>query len=249
MTGQYALLPARGPSADCHPIPAGQFPAPGPNRQPIPAMFGNPGFPGDGTMSSFAGPMAGIGNPMRQSKRLYVGNVQLTCNEQNLADFFNSKMAEQRFSAGPAGDPVVAVQLNHEKSYAFIEVSRWPTSSQKRSLLMSSNQFRTPEEATAAMAFDGIIFQGIPLKIRRPKDYMGPEGPPGSIHIPGVVSTTVQDSPNKIYIGGLPTYLGDEQVMELLKSFGELKSFNLVKEGAGQTGASKVRVPFLSTTT
>lgn len=91
------------------------------------------------------------------------------------------------------------------------------------------------------MAFDGIIFQGTPLKIRRPKDYMGPEGLAGSIHIPGVVSTTVQDSPNKIYIGGLPTYLGDEQVMELLKSFGELKSFNLVKEGAGQTGASKVR--------
>ncbi len=27
--------------------------------------------------------------------------------------------------------------------------------------------------------------------------------------------------------------------MELLKSFGELKSFNLVKEGAGQTGPSK----------
>jgi splicing factor U2AF subunit len=91
------------------------------------------------------------------------------------------------------------------------------------------------------MAFDGIIFQGIPLKIRRPKDYVGPEGAGGAIHIPGVVSTTVQDSPNKIYIGGLPTYLGDEQVMELLKSFGELKSFNLVKEGAGQTGASKVR--------
>lgn len=100
------------------------------------------------------------------------------------------------------------------------------------------------------MAFDGIIFQGIPLKIRRPKDYLGPEGPPGSIHIPGVVSTTVQDSPNKIYIGGLPTYLGDEQVMELLKSFGELKSFNLVKEGAGQTGASKVScAPFCSSRT
>ncbi|KAJ9094185.1 hypothetical protein QFC19_008036 [Naganishia cerealis] len=204
----------------------GQFPAPGPNRQPIPAMFGNPGFPGaldargDPIMSSFAGPMGGVGNPMRQSKRLYVGNVQLTCNEQNLADFFNHKMSEQGFASNLPGDPVVAVQLNHEKSYAFIE-------------------YRTPEEATAAMAFDGIIFQGTPLKIRRPKDYVGPEGAAGSIHIPGVVSTTVQDSPNKIYIGGLPTYLGDEQVMELLKSFGELKSFNLVKEGAGQTGASK----------
>lgn len=37
------------------------------------------------------------------------------------------------------------------------------------------------------------------------------------MHIPGVVSTTVADTPNKIYIGGLPTYLNDEQVMELLK--------------------------------
>jgi hypothetical protein len=48
-------------------------------------------------------------------------------------------------------------------------------------------------------------------------DYIGPEGPNGSAHIPGVVSTTVADTPNKIYIGGLPTYLNDEQVMELLK--------------------------------
>jgi len=81
--------------------------------------------------------------------------------------------------------------------------------------------------------------QAVPLKIRRPKgeqltqtndpispseanlvaniDYVGPEGPGGSLHIPGVVSTTVADTPNKIYIGGLPTYLNDEQVMELLK--------------------------------
>jgi hypothetical protein len=29
--------------------------------------------------------------------------------------------------------------------------------------------------------------------------------------------------------------------MELLKSFGELKSFNLVKEGTAQGGVSKVR--------
>lgn len=102
-------------------------------------------------------------------------------------------------------------------------------------------QFRTPEEATAAMAFDGIIFQGTPLKIRRPKEYAGPDQPMVSTHIPGVVSTTVPDTPNKVYIGSLPTYLNDEQVMELLKSFGELKAFNLVKEGNGQTGASKVR--------
>ena len=32
-------------------------------------------------------------------------------------------------------------------------------------------QFRSVEETTSAMAFDGINFQGQSLKIRRPKDY------------------------------------------------------------------------------
>lgn len=90
------------------------------------------------------------------------------------------------------------------------------------------------------MAFDGIIFLSGPLKIRRPKDYGGVEitGSPG-VHVPGVVSTNVPDSINKIFVGGLPTYLNEEQVMELLKSFGELKAFNLVRENGN--GPSKVR--------
>lgn len=93
------------------------------------------------------------------------------------------------------------------------------------------------------MAFDGIIFQGGPLKIRRPKDYAGPDPvAPSGIHVPGVVSTNVPDSINKIFVGGLPTYLNDEQVMELLKSFGELKAFNLVKDTAN--GTSKVSLVF-----
>lgn len=52
-----------------------------------------------------------------------------------------------------------------------------------------------------------------------------------SIHVPGVVSTNVPDSPNKVFIGGLPSHLNDEQVMDLLKAFGDLRAFNLVKEG------------------
>lgn len=33
------------------------------------------------------------------------------------------------------------------------------------------SQFRSVEETTSAMAFDGIVLQGQALKIRRPKDY------------------------------------------------------------------------------
>lgn len=93
------------------------------------------------------------------------------------------------------------------------------------------------------MAFDGIIFINGPLKIRRPKDYGGIDMSGGSstpsVHVPGVVSTNVPDSINKIFVGGLPAYLNEEQVMELLKSFGELKAFNLVRENGN--GPSKVR--------
>ena len=97
------------------------------------------------------------------------------------------------------------------------------------------------------MGFDGIIFQNNALKIRRPKDYTGTEfDMPGGV--PGVVSTNVPDTVNKIFVGGLPSYLTDDQVMELLKSFGDLRSFNLVKEGG--TGASKVsRISFIVATT
>ncbi|KIK99802.1 hypothetical protein PAXRUDRAFT_433287 [Paxillus rubicundulus Ve08.2h10] len=164
----------------------------------------------------------GIGsnpNLSRQSRRLYIGSITPDVNEQNLADFFNSKMIEMSIGTGGPGNPVLAVQCNYEKNYAFVE-------------------FRSAEDATAAMAFDGIIFINGPLKIRRPKDYGGVDMSAPSVHVPGVVSTNVPDSINKVFVGGLPTYLNEEQVQELLKSFGELKAFNLVRENGN--GASKV---------
>jgi len=152
-----------------------------------------------------------------------------------------------------AGAPVINIHINYEKNYAFVEVNAcrllldriWKQYCSEDFtnvvLKCSIEQFRTPEEATAAMAFDGIVFQNQTLKIRRPKDYQPPEGAANEtaqIHVPGVISTNVPDSENKIFIGGLPLYLNDEQVIELLTAFGELKAFNLVKEN--NVGASKV---------
>lgn len=94
------------------------------------------------------------------------------------------------------------------------------------------------------MALDGIIFLNGPLKIRRPKDYGGVDmtggvaATPSVPYVPGVVSTNVPDTINKIFVGGLPTYLNEEQSMELLGSFGDLKAFNLVRENGN--GPSKV---------
>ena len=150
----------------------------------------------------------------RQARRLYVGNIGWETSEQMICDYFNGKMREMGLvnHVLPGEEPCIGAQVNPEKGYAFVE-------------------FRSAEEATNAMAFDGIVYQNQSLKIRRPKDYIGPDlSAPVSVHVPGVVSTNVPDTPNKIFVGGLPTYLNDEQVMELLKAFGELRAFNLVRE-------------------
>lgn len=66
------------------------------------------------------------GNPnlSRQSRRLYIGSITQEVNEQNLADFFNAKMMEMNIGTGASGNPVLAVQCNYEKNYAFVEVSQ-----------------------------------------------------------------------------------------------------------------------------
>lgn len=51
------------------------------------------------------------------------------------------------------------------------------------------------------------------------------------------VSTVVPDSANKVFLGGLPNNLNEDQVKALLTSFGQLRAFNLVKDSA--TGLSK----------
>ncbi|CAH1784996.1 unnamed protein product [Owenia fusiformis] len=155
----------------------------------------------------------------RQARRLYVGNIPFGVTEEAMMSFFNHQMKVTGL-AQTEGNPIIACQVNLDKNFAFLE-------------------FRSVDETTQAMAFDGINFQGQSLKIRRPRDYQPLPGvaETPNVAVPGVVSTVVQDSPHKIFIGGLPNYLNEDQVKELLISFGPLKAFNLVKDSA--TGLSK----------
>ena len=45
------------------------------------------------------------------------------------------------------------------------------------------------------------------------------------------------DAAERVFVGGLPYYLTDDQCKELLGSFGAIKSFDLVKDR--ETGTSK----------
>uniref|UniRef100_A0A8D8THT8 Splicing factor U2AF 50 kDa subunit n=1 Tax=Cacopsylla melanoneura TaxID=428564 RepID=A0A8D8THT8_9HEMI len=92
----------------------------------------------------------------RQARRLYVGNIPFGVTEDEMMEFFNQQMHLSGL-AQAAGNPVLACQINLDKNFAFLE-------------------FRSIDETTQAMAFDGINFKGQSLKIRRPHDYQPTPG-------------------------------------------------------------------------
>ncbi len=67
------------------------------------------------------------------------------------------------------------------------------------------------------------------LVIRRPKDYIVPS-PEETEMQEGIISTEVPDTANKVCISNIPLYLSEDQVTELITSFGPLKAFVLVKD-------------------
>ncbi|KAL3346108.1 hypothetical protein AABB24_024850 [Solanum stoloniferum] len=185
----------------------------------------NPSIPG---MFSNMFPLA-AGQATRHARRVYVGGLPPTANEQSVATFFSHVMyAIGGNTAGP-GDAVVNVYINHEKKFAFVEM-------------------RSVEEASNAMALDGVIFEGGPVKVRRPSDYnpslaatLGPSQPSPNLNLAAVGLTPGSsgglEGPDRIFVGGLPYYFTESQIRELLESFGQLRGFDLVKDR--ETGNSK----------
>lgn len=162
------------------------------------------------------------GMDTRHARRVYVGGLSSMANEQSVATFFSQVMeAVGGNTAGP-GEAVVNVYINHEKKFAFVEM-------------------RSVEEASNAMALDGIIFEGAPVKVRRPNDYnpslaatLGPNQPSQILNLAAVGlspgSSGVLEGPDRIFVGGLPYYFTEVQIRELLESFGPLRGFDLVKD-------------------
>lgn len=178
----------------------------------------------------------------RPAKRVYVGNLPAVITEAELRQAINELMVQIGATAMP-GFPITSVKLYpgtgdwpgagvpppqvQDKSYAFVE-------------------FRSVEEASNAMALDGVLFRENYVKIRRPNNYdvnmaimLGPTEPSPALDLAGleIVRTVVADSPHKLFVGGLPCDWTEDQVKEMLMPFGPLKAFNLVMDRA--TGNSK----------
>jgi hypothetical protein len=91
----------------------------------------------------------------RPLRRLYVGNVPSTVSDGELLEFMNAAMLSVNANHLAGTKPCISCSVNVEKAYAFAE-------------------FITPEDATVALAFDGVTLHGTTLKIRRPKDFIPP---------------------------------------------------------------------------
>jgi RNA recognition motif. (a.k.a. RRM, RBD, or RNP domain) len=153
--------------------------------------------------TDFAGIPAGrdfsaVPQQTRHARRLYIGHLPPNVTEEELHIFFRDAIG-QALVHKPAEeeDPILSVYINHERRFCFLE-------------------FRTVEMATACMALDGINIYGKGnVKVKRPNDYnptMAPKVHPSAIpeldvSKLGIISGTVQDGPNKIFIGGTLNFL------------------------------------------
>eukprot|EP01025_Chloroclados_australasicus_P042966 TRINITY_DN4569_c0_g2_i1.p1 TRINITY_DN4569_c0_g2~~TRINITY_DN4569_c0_g2_i1.p1 ORF type:complete len:450 (-),score=73.72 TRINITY_DN4569_c0_g2_i1:1166-2515(-) len=166
-------------------------------------------------------------NLIKNARRLYIGGLDESFTDEEL---LRNTIADYMLSRGGCthpGQPIIGCKITPEKGYAFME-------------------FRSVEEATNALAFDGVLFQGVHLKIRRPSNYdpasalmLGPTIPDPTVdnNSLDICRSVVEDTPNKLFVGGLPCDWTEDQVKELLIPLGSLKSFNLVMDKV--TGKSK----------
>ena len=82
--------------------------------------------------------------------------------------------------------------------------------------------------------------QGISLRVRRPNDYnpalaaaLGPTTPNPDLKLEVLGLTpgaNAADGPDRIFIGGLPYFFSEDNVRELLSTFGEVQAFDLVRD-------------------
>ncbi|KAF5023869.1 hypothetical protein F66182_4073 [Fusarium sp. NRRL 66182] len=196
---------------------SGMFPLPGaPRQQPMDPSklqaFMNQ--PGDQVTS------AGLkASNSRQSKRLLVSKIPPGTSEEALMSFFNLQL--NGLNVIDTTDPCVLCQFSNDRSFAVLE-------------------FKDAPETTVALALDGISMEAGDaangdgghrgLEIRRPRDYVVPAVTEEVSYDPEVVSNIVPDTVNKLSITNIPSFLTEEQIIELLASFGKPKAFVLVKD-------------------
>ncbi|GKY97293.1 hypothetical protein MPSEU_000687700 [Mayamaea pseudoterrestris] len=186
------------------------------------AIDGSTNLPSQSLLTNMMlpGSLPGDAQQTRHARRLYIGNLPPNVHEQMIHDAFSNAIQTALIDSNTIAteDPILSVYINPERQFSFLE-------------------FKTVEMTTACLDLDGLVMQGFACKIKRPNDYnpsLAPRVHPSSVprldvSRLGITASSVQDGPNKIFIGGLHYHFQDAQVKELLEAFGKIKAFHLVK--------------------
>ncbi|KAG8481011.1 hypothetical protein CXB51_025701 [Gossypium anomalum] len=144
----------------------------------------------------------------RPMRRLYVENVPTSASEKAMMESFNNFLLSSGINHIRGTKPCISCIIHKGKGQALVE-------------------FLTPEDASAALSFDGSTLSGSILKIRRPKDFVEVTGEPEKSEATvTTVNDVVEGSHDKIFIGGISKALSSEMFVEIANAFGPLKAYH-----------------------
>ncbi|KAM0065054.1 putative RNA recognition motif domain, nucleotide-binding alpha-beta plait domain superfamily [Helianthus debilis subsp. tardiflorus] len=147
----------------------------------------------------------------RPKRRIYVENLPPSASEAAVMQWLTGYLRPFGLTHVQSTSPCISCIVNKEKGQALVE-------------------FLTPEDASNALNLDGKSFSGNIVKIRRPKDYVEAKASTGVSEKPVAaavsVKNVVEDSPNKMFIGGISKVITPEMLMEIASAFGPLKAYH-----------------------
>ncbi|XP_023000460.1 splicing factor U2af large subunit A-like [Cucurbita maxima] len=145
----------------------------------------------------------------RPMRRLYIENLPHSPSEKAIIDCLNGFLTSSGVNHIEGTQPCISCIIHKDRGQALVE-------------------FLTPEDASAALSFDGSDFSGSILRIRRPKDYV--ELVTGdldkSVAVVNKINDVVEDSPNKIIIAGISNRISSEMLKNIVAAFGPLKAYH-----------------------
>lgn len=141
-------------------------------------------------------------------RKLYMENIPASASEKAVMDCLNNLLISSGVNHIQGTQPCISCIMQKEKGQALVE-------------------FLTPEDASAALSFDGCSLSGSIIKVRRPKDFI--EVATGELEKSAAaidaIGDIVKDSPHKIFIGGISKVLSSKMLMEIASAFGLLKAY------------------------
>ena len=178
----------------------------------------------------------------RHARRIYVGNLPYGVGRREIDTFFQElvSIALVLPSDNVGTHTIINTYFNQERKYSFVEFSSVELTN--AALELNGALFKGKElivkrptdykadiapKPNCTLSWD---LKKMPATFQKKLVRTGDSGvassyPPGSIE--RLKHTQINNGPHKIYIAGFPLHLQDEQIRELLESFGKLRALHV----------------------